>query len=150
MLLKDNTQAYKQFVENESFRRFVSDKGFPNSDANAGRRFRRSAGNNFQETRWGGLMLIESTVPEIKTTRVYVFLPAICRRSFTACCLLVYDALPMGAPFRYGHLLPPDYENIPLPEGLHQRQSQVYITPSHFYRVAWVGGIATSCYYAVM
>ena len=24
-LLKDNTQAYKQFVENDSFRRFVGD-----------------------------------------------------------------------------------------------------------------------------
>jgi type I restriction enzyme R subunit len=28
VLLKDDTQVYKQFVENESFRRFISDMVF--------------------------------------------------------------------------------------------------------------------------
>jgi len=109
------------------------EKILPDLDANAGRRPRSAAGNNFQKTMAGWLPIIEPAVPEIKTAPLDVFLPAIRCRTPSACRLLVDDATPIGDSFLGRHSQPPDCENYPPSKGLTQKQPLEKMSSSDAY-----------------
>ena len=102
-------------------------------DGNAGWTSHRSAGDHFQKAMRGCWVFTESATPEIKPAWGNMGLPAIAKGALAAFRLLLYDAPPMGAPFRRRHTLPPDYQNLPSAEGLHHRLDQVKMSTSDAY-----------------
>jgi len=102
-------------------------------DGNAGWTSHRSVGDHFQKAMRGCWVFTESATPEIKPAWGNMGLPAIAKGALAAFRLLLYDAPPMGAPFRCRHTLPPDYQNLPSAEGLHHRLDQVKMSTSDAY-----------------